>query len=118
VNSYIFFRRIRWPILLLTFGVTALLNQWDILHFDQSWPLYLVVFGVLRLAEGAALASASAWPAPVYPAVTYAPGPMQTQSATQPQAQSPTQSPAATQGEPVTPVVPVPSYPPSVEEES
>ncbi len=73
MNSYIFFRQIRWPIILLTFGVTALLNQWDILHYGQSWPLYLIVFGVLRLAEGAALSSASAWPAAVYPVAAASP---------------------------------------------
>lgn len=50
-------RRLRGPAFLLTFGVTALLNQWDVLSFWQSWPLYLIVAGVLTLAERAVLAS-------------------------------------------------------------
>jgi DUF4097 and DUF4098 domain-containing protein YvlB len=45
------FRRIRGPIFLLTFAVTALLNQWGILPFGESWPLYLIVAGCLRLVE-------------------------------------------------------------------
>jgi hypothetical protein len=40
--------------MLLVFGITALLNEWDILSFGRSWPLYLIVFGVLQLAERAA----------------------------------------------------------------
>jgi hypothetical protein len=50
-------RRLRGPAYLLTFGLTALLNQWDVLSFGQSWPLYLIVAGVLTLAERAALTS-------------------------------------------------------------
>jgi hypothetical protein len=34
--------------------VTALLHEWHILSFGQSWPLYLVLAGVLALAERAA----------------------------------------------------------------
>ena len=64
MNSYFFYRRIRGPVFLLTFGATALLAEWDVLSFARSWPLYLIVFGVLRLAEGAAFAAA---PPPVYP---------------------------------------------------
>ena len=45
------FRRIRGPIFLLTFAVTAILNQWGILSFGESWPLYLIVGGGLRIIE-------------------------------------------------------------------
>jgi hypothetical protein len=55
---WLLIRRLRGPAYLLTFGVTALLNQWDILSFGQSWPLYLIVAGVLTLTERAALANA------------------------------------------------------------
>jgi hypothetical protein len=55
VNSYIFLHRIKGPAMLLVFGITALLNEWDILSYGRSWPLYLIVFGVLQLAERAAL---------------------------------------------------------------
>lgn len=48
-------RRLRGPAYLLTFGLTALLNQWGVLSFGESWPLYLIVIGVLTLAERAAL---------------------------------------------------------------
>jgi hypothetical protein len=55
--QWLLIRRLRGPAYLLTFGVTALLHQWDILGFSQSWPLYLIVAGLLTLAERAALAS-------------------------------------------------------------
>lgn len=56
MNPYIFIHRIKGPAMLLVFGITALLNEWDILSFGRSWPLYLIVFGVLQLAERAAWA--------------------------------------------------------------
>ena len=55
--NYLFYRRIRGPVFLLTFGVTAGLAEWHVLGFEKSWPIYLIVYGVLRLAEGAALAA-------------------------------------------------------------
>jgi hypothetical protein len=58
MNRYIFIHRIKWPVMLVVFGVTALLDQWNILAFDQSWPLYLIAFGVLQLAERAAWSEA------------------------------------------------------------
>jgi hypothetical protein len=71
--SYIFWRRIRGPVFLLTFGFTALLHQWHVLSFGRSWPLYLIVYGLLRLAEGSALLAAP--PAPSYTPPGYAPPP-------------------------------------------
>ena len=53
---WVLIRRLRGPAFLLTFAVTALLHQWDILSFGQSWPLYLIVAGALILAERAAMA--------------------------------------------------------------
>lgn len=54
MNPYIFIHRIKGPAMLLVFGITALLNEWDIVSFGRSWPLYLIVLGVLQLAERAA----------------------------------------------------------------
>ena len=54
MNPYIFIHRIKGPAMLLVFGITALLNEWDIISYGKSWPLYLIVFGVLQLAERAA----------------------------------------------------------------
>ena len=54
MNRYLFLHRIKWPVMLLVFGVTALLDQWDVLSYDKSWPLYLIAFGALQLAERAA----------------------------------------------------------------
>jgi hypothetical protein len=65
MNQYYFLQRIQGPALLLTFGIAALLNEWDILSFGRSWPLYLIVLGVLKLAQRAALAHAE--PPPGYP---------------------------------------------------
>lgn len=56
MNSYVFLHRIKGPAMLVVFGITALLDEWDILSYGRSWPLYLIVFGVLQLAERAALA--------------------------------------------------------------
>ena len=54
MNPYVLIHRIKGPAMLLVFGVTALLNEWDIISFGKSWPLYLIVLGVLQLAERAA----------------------------------------------------------------
>jgi hypothetical protein len=54
MNGWLLIRRMRGPAFLLMFGVTALLHEWHILSFGQSWPLYLVLAGVLALAERAA----------------------------------------------------------------
>ena len=67
-QRWLLIRRLRGPAYLLTFAVTALLHQWDILSFGQSWPLYLIVAGILALAERAALAGVSMTPYPgAYP---------------------------------------------------
>jgi hypothetical protein len=54
MNSYLWLHRIKGPAMLLVFGITALLNEWDIISYGRSWPLYLIVLGVLQLAERAA----------------------------------------------------------------
>lgn len=61
---WLLIRRLRGPAFLLTFGLTALLHQWGVLSFGQSWPLYLIVAGVLTLLERSALtvADPSAYP--------------------------------------------------------
>jgi len=58
MNTWVLIRRLRGPAFLLLLGITALLNQWDILSFGRSWPLYLILFGVMSLAERAALSQA------------------------------------------------------------
>jgi hypothetical protein len=58
MTSWLLLRRLRGPAFLLLVGITALLNQWDILSFSRSWPLYLILFGLLSLAERAALSQA------------------------------------------------------------
>jgi hypothetical protein len=63
MNSWLLIRRLRGPAFLILFGLTALLNQWEVLSFSRSWPLYLILAGVMGLAERAALAIAP----PVYP---------------------------------------------------
>jgi hypothetical protein len=64
MNTWLFIRRLRGPAFVIMVGITALLNQWDVLSFGRSWPLYLILAGVLGLAERAALAAS---PAPSYP---------------------------------------------------
>src|SRR5579859_5934754 len=68
MNRWLLIRRMRGPAFLLLFGVTALLHEWDILSFGQSWPLYLVLAGVLALAERAAFTQPDPMqPQPPYP---------------------------------------------------
>jgi hypothetical protein len=66
-ERWLLIRRLRWPAVLLLFGVTALLHEWRILSFGQSWPLYLVLFGVLALAERAAFEAPDPSHTPQYP---------------------------------------------------
>ena len=54
MNRYLFLHRIKGPAMILVFGITALLDEWHVLSFGQSWPLYLIVLGALMLAERAA----------------------------------------------------------------
>jgi hypothetical protein len=71
MNTWLLIRRLRGPAFLIMFGITALLNQWDVLSFGRSWPLYLILAGVIGLAERAALTAAP--PAnPYMPATSYA----------------------------------------------
>jgi len=50
-------RRIRGAAFLILVGVLALLSQWHVLSWGQSWPLFLILAGVLMLAERAAWAA-------------------------------------------------------------
>jgi hypothetical protein len=56
MNQYLFLRRMRGPIILLTFGITAILDEYAGIGYAHSWPLYLIVWGLLKLAENAILA--------------------------------------------------------------
>jgi hypothetical protein len=67
MNRWLLIRRLRGPAFLLMFGVTALLHEWHILSFGQSWPLYLVLAGVLTLAERAAFTVPDPSQVPQYP---------------------------------------------------
>jgi len=67
MNRWLLIRRLRGPAFLLMFGVTALLHEWHILSFGQSWPLYLVLAGVLALAERAAFVAPDPSQMPQYP---------------------------------------------------
>lgn len=58
MNRYLFLHRIKGPVMILVFGITALLDQWDILSFGKSWPLYLIALGLLQLGERAAWSEA------------------------------------------------------------
>ncbi len=72
MNAWLLIRRLRGPSFLILVGITALLNQWNVLSFSRSWPLYLILAGVLGLAERAAIAAAPPAVPPLYPGA-YAP---------------------------------------------
>ncbi len=56
MNRWYRIHRLRGAGFLILVGVLALLNQWNILRWRESWPLFLIVFGLLMLAERAAWA--------------------------------------------------------------
>ena len=77
MNQYLFLRRMRGPIILLTFGITAILDEYAGVSYAHSWPLYIIVWGLLKLAENAILAQnppAPPAPWPGYPAAGTTPG--------------------------------------------
>jgi hypothetical protein len=67
MNQYLLLRRMFWPIMLLVFGVTAILNEYTGIGYDKSWPIYVIAWGVLKLAENAVLAQNAPPPPPPYP---------------------------------------------------
>lgn len=73
MNRYLFFHRIKGPVIILVFGVTALLDTWHVLSYARSWPLYLIAIGLLQLAERAAWSQMQ--PPPGFPGAN--PGPYQ-----------------------------------------
>ncbi len=54
MNRWYQLRRMRGAAYLILVGVLALLNQWHIMTWDQSWPMFLILAGLLSLAERAA----------------------------------------------------------------
>jgi hypothetical protein len=72
-----------WPIMLLVFGVTAILNEYTGVSYHKSWPLYVIAWGILKLAENAILAQNpppipppySGYPPPPGPRYSTPPGP-------------------------------------------
>lgn len=56
MNQYLFLRRMRGPIFLLIFGITAFLDEYTGISYSMSWPLYIIAWGVIKLAENAILA--------------------------------------------------------------
>lgn len=67
MNQYVLLRRMFWPIMLLVFGVTAILNEYTGVSYDKSWPIYLIAWGALKLAENAVLAQNPPPPPAPYP---------------------------------------------------
>jgi hypothetical protein len=53
MNRWYQIRRLRGAIILILIGVLALLNQWNILHWNTSWPLILIVIGLMMVLERA-----------------------------------------------------------------
>jgi hypothetical protein len=74
MNQYLLLRRMFWPIMLLVFGVTAILNEYTGIGYDRSWPVYIIAWGILKLAENAVLAQNPPPVPPPYPGYPPAPG--------------------------------------------
>lgn len=72
MNQYLFLRRLRGPVFLLIFGVTAVLDEYTSIHYGRSWPLYVIAWGIMKLAENAILARNP--PAPPNASPGYQPG--------------------------------------------
>lgn len=54
MNRWYQLRRMRGAAYLILVGVLALLNEWHVMSWDQSWPMFLILAGLLSLAERAA----------------------------------------------------------------
>jgi hypothetical protein len=67
MNQYLFLRRMRGPIMLLVFGITAILDEYTGIHYSRSWPLYIIAWGLMKLAENAILAQNPPDPTAPYP---------------------------------------------------
>lgn len=89
MNRWYQVRRMRGAVYLILTGVLAMLNEWHILTWHQSWPLFLVAAGLLMLAERAAWTAdvreqqrtQGAGPAgATYPGTTYSEQPAQSAS--------------------------------------
>lgn len=65
MNRYVFLHRITGPVVLLVFGVTALLDSWHVMSYGESWPLYLIAIGLLQLAKRVVWAQMEVPPPPV-----------------------------------------------------
>jgi hypothetical protein len=74
MNQYLFLRRMRGPIFLLVFGVTAILDVYTPIDYGRSWPLYLIVWGIMKLAENAILAQNPPPPPGQWPGAPGGPG--------------------------------------------
>ncbi|HEX4311730.1 MAG TPA: hypothetical protein VHZ25_16990 [Acidobacteriaceae bacterium] len=74
MNQYLFLRRMRGPIILLTFGITAILDEYAGISYAHSWPLYVILWGLLKLAENAILAQNPPAPGTGYPVYPVTPG--------------------------------------------
>ncbi len=74
MNQYMLLRRMFWPIMLLVFGVTAILNEYTGIDYNKSWPIYVIAWGILKLAENAVLAQNPPPAPPPYPGYPPAPG--------------------------------------------
>lgn len=73
MNQYVFLRRMRGPIFLLVFGITAILDEYTRIGYGMSWPLYIIAWGILGMAENAILAQNPPPPPGQIPG--YPPGP-------------------------------------------
>jgi len=74
MNQYLFLRRMRGPIFLLVFGITAILDEYTQIGYGMSWPLYIIAWGILQLAENAILAQNPPPPPGQIPGYPPAPG--------------------------------------------
>ena len=50
-ESVTLLRAIRFPVILITLGTLAALDQFSVVPLDKSWPLILIVAGVLALGS-------------------------------------------------------------------
>lgn len=57
MNRTLRVRQSRGAAFLILVGVLALLNQWHILSWGQSWPFFLILAGILALVERLAWAA-------------------------------------------------------------
>jgi|tagenome__1003787_1003787.scaffolds.fasta_scaffold17344742_2 hypothetical protein len=60
-------RGLMGPAMLVTFGVLALLHEFNIAHFHYTWPVLLIVAGLVKVLQNSGAAQPNLYQPPMAP---------------------------------------------------